>query len=226
MKKIIPYIMTASIAFIFNDPILPNIRGNEVAKIKAATQVIKDIMNIPEKTIPPSLLKKACGIAVVPGVLKVGLGLGGRYGKGILAVRTEIGNWSNPAFITLSGGSIGWQIGVQSTDIILVFINKKSVDAILEGKFTLGADASIAAGPVGRHVGVKTDVEFKSEIYSYSQSRGLFAGIALEGAAIQIDHNANEAFYEKETTPEDIFSNTSRNVPGCLEEFKKALEED
>ncbi len=222
MKRItIKILLTSMLA-----PLLLLANSNEKARIEDATDVILDIMDIPEQKIHPELLDDAYGIAVIPGVIKVGLGLGGRHGKGILVVRTPDGPWSHPVFLILTGGSIGWQIGVQSTDIILIFRKKKSVDAILEGEFTLGADASIAAGPVGRHVGAKTDVTFKAEIYSYSQSRGLFAGLALEGAVIQIDHDANEDFYDDQTvTPDDIFSNRVQNVPACAQEFRRVLTE-
>jgi lipid-binding SYLF domain-containing protein len=199
-------------------------QSNETAKVEKANEVIEDIMDIPEKSIPPQFMQEAYGIAIIPDVLKVGLTIGGRYGKGILVVKNQAGMWSNPAFITLTGGSIGWQIGIQSTDIILVFRNKKSVDAILDGKFTLGADASIAAGPVGRHVGAKTDIEFRAEIYSYSQSRGLFAGIALEGAAIQTDHDANENFYhDRKITPREILWGQVPNAPDCAQELRRTL---
>lgn len=207
-------------------PTIIRAQGNEVAKVEAAVFVIDEIMDIPEESIPPSLLDQTYGIAVIPDVIKVGLGIGGRYGKGILVMRTQDNRWSNPAFITLTGGSIGWQIGIQSTDIILVFKTGRSVDAVIEGEFTLGADASVAAGPVGRHVGAKTDVEFRAEIYSYSKSRGLFAGLALEGAAIQIDHDANEDFYDQPyVSVDDIFSNQVEKVPDCVNTFRQTLNE-
>jgi lipid-binding SYLF domain-containing protein len=222
MKKIIIKMLFTSMLA----PLLLLANSNEKARIEDATDVILDIMDIPEQKIHPELLDDAYGIAVIPGVIKVGLGVGGRHGKGILVVRTSDGPWSHPVFMILTGGSIGWQIGVQSTDIILIFRKKKSVAAILEGEFTLGADASIAAGPVGRHVGAKTDVTFKAEIYSYSQSRGLFAGLALEGAVLQIDHDANEDFYDDQTvTPDDIFSNRVQDVPACAQEFRRVLTE-
>jgi lipid-binding SYLF domain-containing protein len=222
MKRIIIKILLTSMLA----PLLLLANSNEKARIEDATDVILDIMDIPEQKIHHELLDDAYGIAVIPGVIKVGLGLGGRHGKGILVVRTSDGQWSYPVFLILTGGSIGWQIGVQSTDIILIFRKKKSVDAILEGEFTLGADASIAAGPVGRHVGAKTDVTFRAEIYSYSQSRGLFAGLALEGAVLQIDHDANEDFYDDQTvTPDDIFSNRVQDVPACAQEFRRVLTE-
>ena len=143
-----------------------------------------------------------------------GLGAGGgRFGKGILVVRQEDGSWANPVFITVAGGSIGWQIGVESIDIILVFKSTRSLEGIMKGKFTLGADASVAAGPVGRQASASTDILLKSEIYSYSRSRGLFAGLAVDGASIQINHDANEAFYGSgHALPADIHGHASSPV--------------
>lgn len=198
-------------------------KGKKTDKVKDAIEVMDDIMSIPEKGIPPALLRDAYGIAIIPGVIKAGLILGGRHGSGILVVR-EGADWSNPSFITFSGGSIGWQIGVQSADVILVFKSRKSIDKIMEGKFTLGADASIAAGPVGRHVEAGTDVKLKAEIYSYSRSRGLFAGIALEGSALLIDDDANAAFYGGEDVDaDDIFQGRVESPP-VVKDLKRVLE--
>ncbi len=166
-------------------------------KLTDATYVLKDIQGIPEKGLPPALLSDAYGIAIIPGVIKVGFILGGRYGTGVLLVHDHDKGWSSPSFISLAGGSVGWQIGAQSTDVILVFKTRKSVDNIRKGKFTLGADAAVAAGPVGRDTSASTDIQLKAEIYSYSRSRGLFAGIALDGAVISIDDDANAQFYGK-----------------------------
>ncbi len=201
-------------------------QGNERARVQKSVEVLEEILEIPEQGIPPVLLEGAYGIAVIPGVLKVGLGVGGRHGKGILSVQQKNGAWTPPAFVSLSGGSVGWQFGVQSTDIILVFKNRKSVGAILDGEFTLGADASIAAGPVGRHIGAKTDLEFTAEIYSYSKSRGLYAGLALEGAVLQIDWDANEAFYDNiDITTDDIFKSQIQNMPRGVKDLQKAFAE-
>ncbi len=154
--------------------------------VRTAAELLREIMAIPEQSVPPALLRSAQGVAIVPGVVKVGFVLGGRHGSGIVLVRDEKGGWGDPHRITLTGGSLGWQIGVQSTDVILVFKTRKSVDGLMGGKFTLGADASVAAGPVGRHAEAATDVQLKAEVYAYSRSRGLFAGIALEGSALQV----------------------------------------
>jgi lipid-binding SYLF domain-containing protein len=196
----------------------------EVAKVEAATEVLTEFMAIPEKGIAPSLLHNAYGVAIIPAVVKASFVVGGRYGWGVLVVHEKEGGWSNPSFVSLTGGSVGYQIGAQSTDVILVFKTRKSIDGIMKGKFTLGADAAVAAGAVGRQAEAATDLQLKAEIYSYSRSRGLFAGVALEGAALQIDHKSNAAFYGKEgITPADIFTNREREVPAAATEFKKVL---
>lgn len=196
----------------------------EEKRVADATDVIDQLLRIPEQSIPPALLSRAYAVAVVPHVIKIGFGLGARRGKGILVVRRDDGSWSNPAFIALTGGSFGFQIGAQSTDIILVFKTRKGVDGIASGKLTLGADASIAAGPVGRHTGVSTDITFKSEVYSYSRSRGLFAGIALEGAGVSMDRAANAAFYgSSRITPEQIFASSGNSAPQIANQFVQVL---
>ncbi len=197
-----------------------------LVKIDDSVEVLEQIIKIPEEGIPSALLKNAGGIAIIPGVIKAGFILGGRYGRGILVVRDKDGSWSNPVFISITGGSIGWQIGVESIDIVLVFKSNRSIKGIFRGKFTLGADASIAAGPVGRQASASTDVLLKSEIYSYSRSRGLFAGLALEGAAIQVNYDADEAFYGKEyALPADIIGNKGLKVPPVVGRLKELLNE-
>jgi lipid-binding SYLF domain-containing protein len=156
--------------------------------------------------------------------LKAGFIVGARYGNGIMAVRSEERGWSNPVFFRLIGGSIGWQIGAQSTDIILVFRTIRSLDAITSGKFTLGADASVAAGPVGRLASAQTDEYFSAEILSYSRSRGLFAGLSLEGAALQVDYDATTRFYNQPAIlPMQVFRSTDLSAPPVADELKKVL---
>ncbi len=200
--------------------------GRNVAKIEVAGDVLKEIVLIPEKGIPPALLRNASGIAIIPDVIKAGFILGGRYGTGVLLVRDKEGHWSNPSFVSITGGSIGWQIGVESIDIVLVFKNEKTINRILTGKFTIGADASVAAGPVGRGGQAATDIELKSEIYSYSRSRGLFAGLSLEGAALLIDEDANSNVYGKEgILARDIFEGKELKAPAAAERLRKMLAE-
>lgn len=194
----------------------------ETAKLEEAIQVLVDIEDIPEKAIPPALLNNAAAVAVIPHVVKAGFVVGGRYGWGVLAVR-QGGGWSPPAFVSIMGGSFGWQIGVQATDVVLVFKNRESVEMLSKGKFTLGADASVAAGPVGRSASAATDVQLRAAIYSYSRSKGLFAGVALEGAALQIDRRANTDFYGREgLTLGEIFKGQVP-TPAVAAEFDRTL---
>ena len=196
----------------------------EERRVADATDTLDQLLRIPEQAVPEALLSRAYAVAVIPHVIKVGFGVGARRGKGVLVVRQEDNTWSNPAFITLTGGSFGFQIGAQSTDIILVFKTRKSVDGITAGKLTLGADASIAAGPIGRQAGVATDVTFRSEVYSYSRSRGLFAGIALEGAGVSMDRRANAAYYgSAKITPEQIFASSGNAAPASANNFVQVL---
>ena len=170
---------------------------NVVKDIRDSANVLRTIMKIPEKGIPPALLRDAKAIVIVPDVIKGAFIVGGRHGTGVLLVREENGGWSDPVFVSLTGGSVGWQVGGTSTDVILVFKHRKGVEGLLKGKFTLGADAAVAAGPVGRSAEAATDVMLKSEILSYSRSRGLFAGVSLEGAALLIAEDATDQYYGK-----------------------------
>jgi lipid-binding SYLF domain-containing protein len=165
-------------------------------RVDAATEVLEQITRIPEQGIPPNLLRNAHAIAVIPGTIKAGFLIGGTYGKGILVVRQSDGGWSNPSFITMGGGSFGWQVGAQSSDIILVFKTRKGLEDIYRGRMTLGGDANVAAGPVGRSTSASTDARLNAEIYSYARNRGLFAGISLQGNWIGMDNKANYAFYQ------------------------------
>lgn len=196
----------------------------EEKRVADAADVLDQLSRIPEKAIPPSLLSRAYAVAVIPNVVRAAFGLGARRGKGVLVVRQDDNSWSNPAFITLTGGSVGWQIGAGSTDIILVFKTRKGVDGIANGKLTLGANASVAAGPVGRHTSVATDIEFKAEVFSYSRSRGLFAGVALEGSGVTMDRKANVAFYGSTSmTPEKIFVSSPNIAPDIANTFVQVL---
>lgn len=196
----------------------------EEKRVADASDVLDQLLRIPEKSIPPTLLARAYAVAVIPNVVKAAFGLGARRGKGILVVRQDDDSWSNPAFVTLTGGSLGWQIGAQSTDIVLVFKTRKGIDGIASGKLTLGADASVAAGPVGRHTGIATDLMFEAEVVSYSRSRGLFVGVALEGAGVTMDRKANAAFYSSANmTPEKIFVSPPNSAPNVANTFVQVL---
>ena len=167
----------------------------EARIVDTAGEVLDEIMAIPMQSIPLTLLAEAQGIAIVPDLLKGGFIVGVRHGRGLVIVRDEAGRWRGPVFITITGGSIGWQAGLQATDVILVFVTRQSVRGLLRGKFTIGADAAATAGPIGREATLATDASFKAEIYSYSRSRGLFGGVCLDGSALQIDALATDRYY-------------------------------
>ena len=200
--------------------------GTDNEKITSSYNVLKEITSIPETGIPPALLSNASGIVIVPDAIKVGLFIGGKYGTGILMVHKSDGTWSNPSFVSLMGGSFGWQIGAQATDLIMIFKSIRSIEGIKKGKFTIGADASVAAGPVGRSASASTDVLFKAEILSYSRSRGVFAGVSLEGAALQIDDEKNGYFYGKPgISANDIFTGAPTSPSPTIWKIKALLTE-
>lgn len=172
-------------------------QDREEARLILARQVLQELRQSPDQFIPDRLLERAYGVAVVPNVLKGAFIFGVRRGQGVLVVRDNAGRFSNPVFVNLTGGSVGWQIGGQSSDVVLVFTTRAGIDGILKGKVTLGADASVAAGPVGRQASAGVDLNQGAEVYSYSRSNGLFAGIALDGTAITINHGSNAEYYGK-----------------------------
>lgn len=198
--------------------------STEEQRVADAADVLDQFLRIPEQSIPPALLARAYAVAVVPGVVRIGFGLGARRGKGILVVRQDDGSWSNPAFITLTGGSLGFQAGVQRTDVVLVFKTRRGVDDIASGKLTLGADASVAAGPVGRSVEGATDIRFQAEIVAYSRARGIFAGVSFAGSGVSMDRRANAAFYSSPNmTPEKIFASSPNIAPDIANRFVQVL---
>jgi lipid-binding SYLF domain-containing protein len=199
--------------------------AREEGRLLLATEVLEDIQGMPDQRVPDALLARAYGIAVIPDVTKIAFMFGGQRGHGVLAVRQTLTSpWSNPSFITLTGGSWGLQAGAQAADIILVFTTKSGIEGIAGGKLTLGADASAAAGPVGRQSSAATDTNFDSEIYSYSRSRGLFAGIALDGSVIQIDAGSNADFYNKRgVMASELFSGQAPAAPPAAKRFLERL---
>ncbi len=188
-----------------------------------AAEVLTEIMAIPEQSIPEELMARAHAIAVIPNVVKGAFGIGGRWGKGLVSQRSEDGRWSPPSFIQIGGGSIGFQIGAEATDLVLVFTNEEGVESLLDGKVTLGADASVAAGPVGRTAQIGTDVLMESPIFAYSRSKGLFAGIALDGAAITIDDSANRKVYGRSVGAEEILLRRRVGINAVVTPFVRAL---
>jgi len=168
---------------------------DQVKRAKEASIVLEEIMAAADKSIPKTVLEKAEGVAVFPGLLKGGLGVGAQHGRGVLSVRTKNGGWSNPAFLTITGGSFGAQIGLQAIDLVLVINNQRGLEQLIKNQFKVGADAGVAAGPVGRDASASTDIQMRAQILSYSRSRGLFAGVTLNGSTINQDRDANERFY-------------------------------
>lgn len=164
--------------------------------LDSASTVLAELSKIPEKGVPPALLADAQGVVVIPRVIKAGFVVAGAGGHGVVLARDKDGKWGPPVFVNFGGGSVGFQAGVEATDVVLVFRERKSLDRLLEGKgkFTLGADASVAAGPVGRKAAAGTDAKLEAEILSYSRSRGLFAGVALDGSVLRPDANSNATF--------------------------------
>jgi lipid-binding SYLF domain-containing protein len=163
-------------------------------RVDAAAQVLNDIQGAPDKGIPQEVLGSAECVAVVPSMLKGGFILGAKYGRGLASCRTEKG-WSSPAFFTLTGGSVGFQIGGQAVDLVMLIMNKDGMKHLLSSEFALGADASVAAGPVGRHAEGNTDWKMRAEVLTYSRARGLFAGVSLNGAQIKQDKDSTREFY-------------------------------
>jgi len=201
---------------------LVHAQAREEAKLLVASEVLDELGKQRDTMIPERLLQRAYGVAVVPSVTKVAFILGGRRGNGVLSVRDSRGRFSNPVFINLTGGSVGWQFGAQETDIVLVFTTRRGIEGIADGKLTLGVGASVAAGPVGRQAEAAAGTD--AEVYAYSRSRGLFAGVALDGTAITIDARGNRAFYGRsEVLPSDITSGTVTTSSQNAGRFLSAL---
>jgi lipid-binding SYLF domain-containing protein len=169
----------------------------ELRTVEAAAETLRELADIPARCIPCSLMREARGVVIVPGVVKAGFLIDGRFGRGVVVARQPDGSWSSPVFITLTGGGVGLQAGIESTAVVLVFRTAYGMDRFMRGKgrLTLGGDLSIAAGPVGREAEAGTDLRLRAEIISYSRSRGLFAGVSLAGAALLVDQRAADAFY-------------------------------
>jgi lipid-binding SYLF domain-containing protein len=194
----------------------------EADQSQKAAHVLDEIMGAPDKAIPEGVLDKAECVAVFPSVVKAGFIVGGRGGRGVASCRTPNG-WSAPAFFNLGGGSFGLQIGAQATDFVLLFMTKKGIDSLLSSKFTVGGDASAAAGPVGREAGAETDIKLNAEILSYSRSKGLFAGLELKGVVIEPDKGDMEVAYGKGITPREVLKDAKVEAPVGLQAFPKTL---
>ena len=200
-------------------------QAREEGQLLMASQVLTELTDTRDQMIPSRLLERAYGIAVIPDMTKIAFFFGGRRGNGVLVYRDKDGRFTNPIFVTMTGGSFGWQWGVQKTDIVLVFTTKKGIQGITGGKFTLGGDASVAAGPIGRESSAATDITFKAEVYSYSRSRGVFAGLDVDGSVISIDDDENEVFYKKHgVTASDIASGAVTTDDDTARRFLTAVD--
>lgn len=194
------------------------------ALVEESGKVLSEVQQMPDQGIPDDLLRSSSGIAIFPSTVSAGFVIGGKYGQGIIMVRDEkTGNWSPPAVFTIAGGSLGMQIGGQATDFILLIMNRRSIDGILQGKFKLGGDASIAAGPVGRAASASTDVQLKGGILSYSRSRGLFAGAKLEGDVITEHFDGNDELYGEMFSARQILIEKKAKMPKCADDLVKLL---
>jgi len=199
--------------------------GKTDQRLFESRQVFESFANLSEQAIPVWLLERSYGIVVVPNLIKGALGIGGRGGRGVLAVRNADGTWSNPVFVTLAGVNFGFQFGVQSTDVVMVLMSRQSVEGIADGKVTLGADASVAAGPIGRAAAATTDATFNAQVLSYSRNEGLFAGVALDGTVIAIDDGSNESAYGVSgVLPSQVLEGRIVQAPHEALEFRAALD--
>jgi SH3 domain-containing YSC84-like protein 1 len=178
-------------------------REDDVKRIHKAAEAFQEIMNAPDKGIPQSALNAAKCIAIIPGELKFAFIFGGNYGRGVATCRTERG-WSAPLFMAIDGGSVGYQVGGSSTDLVLLFMNDHALESLLGDKFKLGGDASVAAGPVGRDAAAATDVRLKAEILTYSRTHGVFAGVSLDGAVVRADKSGDRAMYGDDVDRREI----------------------
>jgi len=197
--------------------------AREEARLIEASGVLEELGAQRDTSIPDRLMARAYGIAVIPNVVKVSAVVGGRRGSGAMVVRDANGRFCDPIMINITGGSIGWQLGVQSTDVVLVFTTRKGIEGIADGKLTLGADASVAAGPVGRSASAGTDQDFKAEVYSYSRNRGLFAGVSLDGSVISIDSRSNARLYGQSAPASDIIAGRVSTEADAAKRFERAI---
>jgi lipid-binding SYLF domain-containing protein len=196
--------------------------SDEARRVREAATVFGEIMNAEDKAIPRAILGKAEAIAVFPSTVRAGFIVGGMRGRGIISARTE-GGWSGPGFLTLTGGSFGLQIGGQAADIILVVNNRRGLENLVANQFTLGADAAVAAGPVGRDAKAATDVQLRAEILSYSRARGLFAGVTINGSTVRPDRDANERFYGTRLDTKQIIFGPAPGTPAPVPLWLEAL---
>ena len=196
----------------------------ETDRANEAARVLEEILSAPDKGVPEAIIEKAQAVVVIPSTVKGALLIGAQRGKGVMSAKSANG-WSAPAFVTLTGGSVGLQIGGQATDIVLVVVNERGIENLAQNTFKIGGDASVAAGPVGREATASTDYKLQAEILSYSRSRGLFAGVSLAGSTIRADRNANEKIYGVGYSTKNIVVDRKVEPTAAAEPWLKVLKE-
>lgn len=223
MKRYFAFALIAIVA-IANPIVAQKSPDDEIKRIAEATMVLEEIMGAADKSVPRAIMEKAEGIAVFPSMLKGGLVVGASHGRGIISVRDKKnGGWSSPAFLTITGGSFGAQIGAQAIDLVLVINGQRGLEQLVKNQFKMGADASVAAGPVGRDASASTDLQMRAQILSYSRSRGLFAGVTLNGSTIRQDRDANERLYKVGYRTGQIVFDGMGGSPDSVKPWKDAL---
>ena len=223
-RKFLPAVLVLAVALLIAIPVRIGAQSDESLRIQESATVFNEIMSAPDKAIPGSVLAKAEGIAIFPGTIKGGFVIGAQHGRGIISARTEdTHEWSAPAFMTVTGGSIGAQIGAQAVDVVLIIMSKRGLQNLVSNEFKIGADAGVAAGPVGREASAGTDAQMRAEILSYSRARGLFAGINLNGSAIRGDDDANQRFYGKPLKTADVIFKQMSGAPVPVPDWQAML---
>jgi SH3 domain-containing YSC84-like protein 1 len=217
------FLILATLALLTNMTAVASDREDDVSRTHKAAQVFDEIMSAPDQGIPHDLLNKAKCVAIIPGELKFAFIFGGNYGRGVATCRTAHG-WSAPMFVAIAGGSVGYQIGGSSTDLVMLFMNDRALHSLLSDKFKLGGDASVAAGPVGRNATAATDIKLNAEILSYSRTKGIFAGVSLDGAVVQADKSGDRAMYGDSVDRHEILSGKVA-VPASARNLIKSLDQ-
>ena len=211
----IPLLHVAIAAALFAaSPAASSAQSQEEKRVTDSAAVLETLVRAPDNGIPQHILERAEAIVVIPSLVKGGFIIGAQHGRGVMSIRNrETNKWSAPGFVALTGGSIGWQIGVQGVDLVLLVMNKEGVKDLLDTEFKLGANASVAAGPVGRQGEASTDISLNAQILAYSRAKGLFAGLSLEGASLRIDNDANKDFYRTAVSRDDMIRGVAKTTP-------------
>jgi lipid-binding SYLF domain-containing protein len=223
MKKLVALLLGCLLTAATTTESLGYSKAEARQRAQKAAQAFQEIMSAPDQSIPQELIDRAQCVAVFPSVKKGGFIVGGQYGKGLISCRRSQGSWGAPAYFTIGGGSFGLQIGGQEVDLVLLIMNKSGVEGLLQDKFEIGAGAAASAGPVGRNTHASTDLLLKSQILSYSRSRGLFAGLELKGAVIMQDKEANREIYNQEISAREIIVDGKARTPSIILIFPQTL---